>query len=105
MLIIKNGKVIDPVADRVYPADLYIENDTMVKIVDHDKERAEQDGKNPAVEPESGLAGMDNIKNLAALHRDLRIRMCISGIRALRIKRIFCRERRLRRRADTHRLY
>ena len=35
MLIIKNGKVIDPVADRVYPADLYIENDTMVKIVDH----------------------------------------------------------------------
>ena len=66
MLIIKNGKVIDPVADRVYPADLYIENDTMVKIVDHDKERAEQDGKNPAVEPESGLAGMDNIKNLAA---------------------------------------
>ena len=66
MLIIKNGKVIDPVADRVYPADLYIENDTMVKIVDHDKERAEQDGKNPAVEPESGLAGMDNIKNFAA---------------------------------------
>lgn len=66
MLIIKNGKVIDPVADRVYPADLYIEHDTMVKIVDHDKERAEQDGKNPAVEPESGLAGMDNIKNLAA---------------------------------------
>ena len=66
MLIIKNGKVIDPVADRVYSADLYIENDTMVKIVDHDKERAEQDGKNPAVEPESGLAGMDNIKNLAA---------------------------------------
>lgn len=66
MLIIKNGKVIDPVADRVYPADLYIENDTMVKIVDHDKERAEQDGKNPAVEPEGGLAGMDNIKNLAA---------------------------------------
>lgn len=66
MLIIKNGKVIDPVADRVYPADLYIENDTMVKIVDHDKKRAEQDGKNPAVEPESGLAGMDNIKNLAA---------------------------------------
>ena len=66
MLIIKNGKVIDPVADRVYPADLYIENDTMVKIVDHDKERAEHDGKNPAVEPESGLAGMDNIKNLAA---------------------------------------
>ena len=66
MQIIKNGKVIDPVADRVYPADLYIENDTMVKIVDHDKERAEQDGKNPAVEPESGLAGMDNIKNLAA---------------------------------------
>ena len=66
MLIIKNGKVIDPVADRVYPADLYIENDTMVKIVDHDKERAEQDGKNPAVETESGLAGMDNIKNLAA---------------------------------------
>lgn len=66
MLIIKNGKVIDPVADRVYPADLYIENDTIVKIVDHDKERAEQDGKNPAVEPESGLAGMDNIKNLAA---------------------------------------
>ena len=66
MLIIKNGKVTDPVADRVYPADLYIENDTMVKIVDHDKERAEQDGKNPAVEPESGLAGMDNIKNLAA---------------------------------------
>lgn len=66
MLIIKNGKVIDPVAGRVYPADLYIENDTMVKIVDHDKERAEQDGKNPAVEPESGLAGMDNIKNLAA---------------------------------------
>ena len=66
MLIIKNGKVIDPVADRVYPADLYIENDTMVKIVDHDKERAEQDGKNPAVEPERGLAGMDNIKNLAA---------------------------------------
>lgn len=66
MLIIKNGKVIDPVADRVYPADLYIENDTMVKIVGHDKERAEQDGKNPAVEPESGLAGMDNIKNLAA---------------------------------------
>ena len=58
--------MIDPVADRVYPADLYIENDTMVKIVDHDKERAEQDGKNPAVEPESGLAGMDNIKNLAA---------------------------------------
>ena len=34
--------------------------------MDHDKERAEQDGKNPAVEPESGLAGMDNIKNLAA---------------------------------------
>lgn len=66
MLIIKNGKVIDPVADRVYPADLYIENDTIVKIVDHDKERAEQDGKNPAVEPESGLAGMDNKKNLAA---------------------------------------
>ena len=66
MLIIKDGKVIDPVADRVYPADLYIENDTMVKIVDHDKERAEQDGKNPAVEPEGGLAGMDNIKNLAA---------------------------------------
>ena len=66
MLIIKNGKVIDPVADRVYPADLYIENDTMVKIVDHDKERAEQDGKNPAVEPEGGLAGMDKIKNLAA---------------------------------------
>lgn len=50
MLIIKNGKVIDPVADRVYPADLYIENDTMVKIVDHDKERAEQDGKNYAAE-------------------------------------------------------
>ena len=40
MLIIKNGKVIDPVADRVYPADLYIEKDSMVKIVDHDKERA-----------------------------------------------------------------
>ena len=33
MLIIKNGKIIDPIEDAVYPADLYVKDGVIARIV------------------------------------------------------------------------
>ena len=34
MLIIKNGKIIDPIEDAVYPADLYVKDGVIARIVE-----------------------------------------------------------------------
>lgn len=108
MLIIKNGKIIDPIGDAVYPADLYVKDGVIARIVrrrenssDESCSCGEKKNGRTDVEVESGSEVLDAKGMLIA--PGLRIRMCIFGIRDLHIRRIFCRERRPRRRAATRR--
>lgn len=61
MLLIKNGTIIDPVDDRMYRGDLWIENGIIQKIVEKDKAHAEEvipsGGKLQILDIEGMLAG------------------------------------------------